>query len=92
MCVYRQKDTQTHSGSPTHTHTHTIQVLAAVGGDINDPWRNHPQGTDRHSQEVQGIISVGPSGGLMSDWKKGEEDDYTLHTNLGNRACPLMTT
>lgn len=43
-------------------------------------------------KQVQGIISVGPSGGLMSDWKKGEEDDYTLHTNLGNRACPLMTT
>lgn len=43
-------------------------------------------------KQVQGIISVGPSGGLMSDWRKGEEDDYTLHTNLGNRACPLMTT
>lgn len=42
-------------------------------------------------KQVQGIISVGPWGGLMSDWKKGEEDDYTLHTNLGNWACPLMT-
>lgn len=43
-------------------------------------------------KQVQGIMSVGPSGGLMSDWRKGEEDDYTLHTNLGNQVCPLMTT
>lgn len=35
-------------------------------------------------KQVQGIISAGLWGGLMSDWKQGEEDDYTLHTNLGN--------